>query len=118
MVVDDKKIPLDAWGLLVETVAGDDALEFPVLFPDDEGAELIDIYCIAFETVPKCPDLDPVLQRAGDALPFLDDRIVLPALDKEIPALELLEYACKERSTVDLMAHLGTDRGDPILQFR
>ena len=78
------------------TIAGDNAFEFPVILSYDQCAKFIDVYGFPFKTVFKGPDLDPVVESAGDALPFLDDRVVLTAFNQQIPALELLENACKE----------------------
>jgi len=74
----------------MDTVAGDHAFDLPVVFPDEERAVLIDIDRFPGETVPEGPDIHPVLQRAGEALPLPDDGIVLPAFEKEVMALELL----------------------------
>jgi len=91
-MVDDKKV----MGLLVITVAGNDPLEFAVIFLNDQGTELIDIHGFAFKTVLESTDLDPVLEGTGDALPFLDDCIVLPAFYQEEVTLKLFQHAGEE----------------------
>lgn len=84
-MVDDKK----ALPLLVVTVTSNDAFDLAVLLTDDQCAEFVDINGLSFKTILERPDLDPVLQRAGDTLPLPKYGIVFAALDEEEMVLEL-----------------------------
>ena len=95
--------------LLVAAIPGDNALYLPVVFTDNECAIFVNIDRIALETVFQGPDLDPVLKRARQAFPFLDDGIVLPAFQQKIPALKFPEDPCEERCPVHFMPELCAD---------
>ena len=97
------------------TVSGDDPFEFAIVFTDDEGPELIDVYCLAFEAVLQCPDLHPAFESRGEAFPFPDDCLVFAALDQEIMVLEFPEDACEEGSPVHFVTDFSADGGDIFL---
>ena len=83
-MVDDKNIPLRT----VEAVAGNDPFKLAVVFPDNEGTELVDIDRFTLKTVFEGPDLHEGFECTGQAFVFPGDRIILPAFDQEIVALK------------------------------
>ena len=72
----------------MDTVACDNPFKLTVVFPDKESSELVDIDRFALKTFLESPNLHAVFERAGQAFPFPDNRIVLAAFQQEIVTLE------------------------------
>jgi hypothetical protein len=100
---------------LLITVTGDNPLELAIVLPDNESAELIDIYRFPFEAVLQGPDLHPVFKSTGKTFPFPDDCFIFSTFNEEIPALELFEDTCEKGCTVHFMPDFSADRSDIFL---
>jgi hypothetical protein len=85
-MVDDKKES----GLTMDTVTSNNPFNFPIILPNYQRTKLIDVNRRPLKTVFHGCDMNAVLKRAREALPFPDDCFVFPTLDKEVAVFELL----------------------------